>query len=201
MTELLHIDWLDGVAYVINPAGRIIAYGRPHWNRFAAENEAADLCEAESIIGLDLLGIVRGKDVCAAYRHLIKELLQGRRDGFAFAFRCDAPHMRREMRMAITPVRRRGEVTSILFQSILLNQEMRPPLDIFRFGDQAAALGCDPGQKVVTLCSWCQKVRADDWGSDPRWISAEEYYRCGGEVDVLINHGICEGCTASLQRG
>lgn len=200
LTELLDIDALDGVAYAIDPAGRIIAYGRPRWDRFAAENGAAELCEPENVIGLDLLATVQGDGVRRAYRELIAQLLRRERNGFAFSFRCDAPDVRREMRMAMTPLRAGREVTGVLFQSIVLSEGMRPPLDIFRFRGTASVLGRDSDRKIVTLCSWCQKVRADDWGSDPRWIAPEEYYRRGGEADVLVSHGICEACSDSLRH-
>lgn len=101
--------------------------------------------------------------------------------------------------MAMTPIRAGNEVAGILFQSIVLDVAMRPQLDIFRFRDVGAVLGRDRDREIVTLCSWCQKVRLDDGGSHPEWVLPEEYYQRGGEAGVRISHGICQGCSDSLR--
>jgi hypothetical protein len=196
------IECLDGVAYMVDPSGRILSYGQQRWNSFAAANDAPKLCEPQNIIDLSLLDVVQGDDVKDIYRRIMDELLEGKRDGFAFGFRCDGPSTMREMRMAITPVRIQSEVTGILFQSILLRSNHRPPLDIFRFRDSAAALDCTSDRQIVTLCSYCQKIRVSaEHGSELEWISAEDYYRRGGSSEVQISHGICQECHSKFWEG
>lgn len=184
---------------MVDPAGRIVSYGRRRWNAFAEKNGAPALCEPDNVIGVALLDVVQGDDVRDAYGRLMGELLEGRLDGFGFSFRCDAPDLLRKMRMAITPVSVQGEVTGILFQSIVLHSEMRPPLDIFRFRDLAAVFGSTADQPIVTLCSYCQKVRAPtDNGRSGQWISVEDYYRRGGSSEVQISHGMCQDCRSEF---
>lgn len=195
------IECLDGVAYVVDPSGRLVSYGQHRWNAFARANDAPELCEPENVIGLPLLDVVQGDDVRGVYRGLMDELLEGKRDGFAFGFRCDAPNVMREMRMAITPVRSQSELTGILFQSILLRSNQRPPLDIFRFRELAAVFDYVSDRPIVTLCSHCQKIRAPaDHGSEIEWISAEDYYRRGGSSEVRISHGMCQECHSEFWR-
>lgn len=145
---------------------------------------------------------MQGDEVRDTYRGLVAELLKGNRDGFAFDVRCDAPEIKREMRMALTPVRVGGQITGVLFQSVLLRSTMRPPLDIFRFRDPAARVGYEPDRPILIMCSYCQNVKAPaDFGPARPWLSPEAYYRRGGSSDVLISHGMCPACSDVLLTG
>ena len=188
------IESIDGIAYMVDRAGRIVAYGQSRWNAFAETNDAPELCQPDNVIGLSLLDVVHGRSVRETYRQLMSEILDGRQSGSAFGYRCDTPGLVREMRMSITPVGTEDAVTGLLFQSIVLHTEVRLPLDIFRFRDFNAVLGHDD-RPVLALCSYCQRVRAStENGQSDEWISAERYYQRGGSSDVRITHGICGEC-------
>ena len=188
------IESIDGIAYLVDRAGRIVAYGQSRWNAFAEANDAPELCQPDNIIGLTLLDAVHGRSVRETYHQLMSEVLDGQQPGFAFGYRCDAPGIVREMRMSITPVGAKGEVTGLLFQSVILHTAARLPLDIFRFRDTNAVLGHDD-RPVLALCSYCQRVRASTRnGQGDEWISAEKYYQRGGSPDVRITHGVCNDC-------
>ena len=192
------IDSIDGIAYIVDRGGQIVAYGQSRWNAFAEANDAPELCRSENVIGLPLLDIVHGRSVRDTYRQLMSEILDGRQSGFAFGYRCDSPGIVREMRMSITPVRVQGEVAGVLYQSIVLHTDVRLPLDIFRFRDFSAALGNDD-RPVLALCSYCQRVRAPTKSDQSvEWISAEKYYQSGGSSDVRITHGICNDCHSEI---
>jgi hypothetical protein len=199
MDDSLPIDNVDGIAYMVDHAGRIVSYGRSRWNAFAVANDAQEWCQPDNVIGLKLLDVVQGHAVRDAYRHLMGEILEGSQDGFAFGFRCDSPGLVREMRMSITAVGAQGKVTGLLFQSIVLHTEVRPPLDIFRFRDLTAILGSDEDRPYLTLCSYCQRVRAPTENDRTgEWISAENYYQRGGRSEVRITHGICQDCYTEI---
>ena len=100
--------------------------------------------------------------------------------------------------MSITPVGAEGEVTGLLFQSVILHTAARLPLDIFRFRDLNAVIGNDE-RPVLALCSYCQRVRAStENGQSDEWISAERYYQRGGTSDVRITHGVCDDCHSEI---
>ena len=199
MTEPELLECLDGVAYIVDPDARIVAYGRRHWDAFARMSDAPELLEPENVLGLDLRDVIQGDDVRAVYLDLIVELVAGRRDGFAFSVHCDSPQVECKMRIAMTPVTSRGKTNGVLFQSIFLQSSMRPPLDIFAFRELSAVFEHERGLPVVTVCSFCQKVK---WGSGPAaaavWIPAAEYYRLGGSSEIRVSHGICNPCTTRL---
>lgn len=201
MTDQALIDCLDGVSYIVSPTGRIVSYGRQNWDRFAENNEAPDICEPDKIVGLDLLNVVQGDKVRDLYERLLNELLAGKQNGFVFGYRCDAPDLARQMRMAMTAIKVRTEVTGVLFQSIVLRSEVRPPLDIFRFRDMAEIFRRNAELPIVTLCSYCQTLEAPDNSDDPgEWCSAEDYYRRGGKSEVQISHGICPTCYQGFDK-
>jgi len=198
MSVLLQLDSLDGVAYAIDPECTIIDYGGAHWDKSAKESGAPELCVAGNVIGHNLFDVMAGDSVREAYAGLIRDLLESRRENFAFSYRCDSPDVRRQGRLAMTPLQTDGEITGVLFQSIILDRQTRPPLDIFRFRDVPAALAHDADRPVVTICSWCLDVKVDGDSPAPRWVSAEEYYRLGGASEVRISHGICPDCSAEI---
>ena len=199
MTESELLECLDGIAYVVDTGARIVAYGQRHWDAFAQVSGARELLKPENVIGLDLREVIQGGAVRAVYLDLIAELAAGRREGFAFSVHCDAPEVERKMRIAMTPVTSRGRTTGVLFQSIYLHSAMRPPLDIFAFREPSAVFAHERSLPIVTVCSFCQKVK---WGDGPTavpvWMSAADYYRRGGNSDVRVSHGICDPCMTRL---
>jgi hypothetical protein len=189
------LDALDGVAYLTDPHGRILAVGQPSWQLFAADN-AAPWLTADAVVGASLFEAIRGDDVRDAYQRMHDGVLTRRRSEAAFEFRCDSPIAERHMRMAITPVVVQDEVVAMLYQSQILAEVSRLPMPLFSSDLRAAAARPPPPDKLVTVCSFCQRVR---WPPGPpqgtrRWISAPEFYRRGGPEDAMVSDGVCPQC-------
>jgi len=188
------LDSLDGIAYVIDADGTIIDYNRDGWDRFAGANDGEELCTKEAIIGRHLLDLVSGEDVRLTYHRLIDLLLNGTRDRVSFNFSCDRPASQRKMRLAITPVRQNHGVSALLFHTILLEERIRPAMDLFDFKARHESGGTN--LPLLLMCSYCQEVRFP-LGSTPEtgeWVTAQKYYQLGGTTEVEISHGICAQC-------
>lgn len=184
------LDAMDGIAYLVDAEGRIAAYGRPRWDDFAGHNDGPSLCDARSLLGRPLFDFVAGEDVRAAYRRWMDDLAAGKRDRVTFAFRCDSPDQRRELRLTIHPVRLSVGSVGYLFQSQPISETVRPPMALF----DSAGRRADQSLPVVKICSFC----ADVWQTGSQdagdWVSAEDYYRQGGTSKVRVSHGICPDC-------
>jgi len=186
------LDGIDGVAYAVDLRYRILAVGRTRWNEFAAGNGALELTAA-SVLGQNLFDIIQGDDVREVYRRYTDETIATSRP-IALALRCDSPGVRRELRLAITPLRSAGVLRGVHFQSLAVDELVRPPIDLFDFKTLMAVVGGQHHSPIVTLCSFCQRVNRAASGAEPVWIDAEEYYRSGGTSNVRISHGLCSDC-------
>jgi hypothetical protein len=191
------LDTMDGIAYVVRHDGRILAYGRPHWDRFAAENDGKALCNPEAVLGQNLFDAIAGPEVRARYRGWMDAVLRNRQGEPAIlAARCDSPTAKRELRLSISRVTD-APAPAVLFQSVVTAVESRPPLNIYDFEALSRALRARPDLPVVTLCSFCQRLRWPPGERDPgrtEWIEAELYYARGGRSEVAVSHGLCEDC-------
>ena len=86
-----------------------------------------------------------------------------------------------------------GEVQSgFLFQSVILGEAHRPPIDLFDFAGPERLRAQTKDLPIVSMCSYCQKVKDSHHAAGER-LEAEEYY-AGGTSKVQINHGICSRC-------
>lgn len=198
------LEAMDGIAYVTRPDGRILAYGRTRWDDFAAANGGEALLDPAAVLGCNLFDCIAGEPVKRAYRQWIDAVLQAKASHPAtFAYRCDAPAVRRELRMAISRIDtciEAGPEPAVLFQSVVLHATSRPPLNIY----DTEALVRDARSRLtlqlVTMCSFCQRLRWPPGAQPPEpsaWIEAEQYYAKGGRSEVAISHGICEDCFAT----
>jgi hypothetical protein len=113
-----------------------------------------------------------------------------------FEYRCNSPIAERHMRMSITAVTGNGTVMAVLYQSQMLAEVRRLPLPLFSADLRMSRQRPPPPDKVVVLCSFCQRVAwppaADD--RTQRWISAADYYRRGGPPDAAVSDGVCPTC-------
>lgn len=196
------LDALDGVAYLVGLDGTILQVGR-HWDRFAERNDSPQAV-AQHVVGRDLFGMIAGDSVRDAYREMHRRIIAEHRDAICFTFRCDAPAMKRTMRMAITGLRADGELRALLYQSLLLSEVERPPLALFAGMAQTDGYAVDEPRSarlpLVVICSYCHDVgwpagAADD---DREWISPEAYYARGGQSQIDLSHGICPSCLKGM---
>jgi hypothetical protein len=172
------------LSYTIDAEGRIVAIDGL-WDEFAAANGAPRLTRA-NVIGTLLLDHVVGLEP----REIASLLLWRARSGHAVSadFRCDAPSLRRFLRMEIVPLP--GE--RVRCSSILVREEERP----------AQAL-LDPrvprSDDMLPICSWCRQARAGEG-----WLEIEEAVEVLGLLNQdrlpAITHTICSRCTKHLRR-
>ncbi|WP_029030535.1 hypothetical protein [Salinarimonas rosea] len=187
---------LEGVAFATDDDGTIVAVGGRNWDSALARNGGGAEYGSRAVIGRNMFEVIQGDDVARRYRDWMRAL-RHERDDVAFTFRCDAPHERRELRMAITKVERDGRHAGFLFHSTALSSARRPPIDLFDVEAQLAARRAALEKPHVTLCSFCHAVH-DGVREIGSWLTPEAYYAAGGSSDVRISHGVCPSCSASL---
>lgn len=196
------LESLEGVAYLTDTAGTIIAYGRRNWDRFARENGGDRLLDPQAVLGQPLLDFVAGEDVRESYRrHMAFVAKDGGRSS-VFGFHCHAPGIERNMRMAITPFIRGGVMSGFLFHAVTLLATDRVPIDLYDFKARRAAAEAQAGLPFLGMCSYCQRVRfpAGSKEREGEWVEPTEYYRRGGTNEVTISHGICRTCYEAVMR-
>jgi len=191
LTALL--DSLEGAAYLTDTNRRILALGGGAWQSFARENGAPHLAAPDGLIGRDVLDFVQGSPVRRTYERHLGMLATGERAALRFEYRCDAPDRLRRMRMCMSAVRVGGDLYGYLFQSILLSEETRPPIDLFDPAAIQAEAAQHAQRPIVTLCSFCHRVANDDPDA-AAWIDPESYYQAGGTSRVRVSHGVCPDC-------
>lgn len=195
LTSQALLDAMDGIAYLVGSEGIILQYGRPNWEAFAVENGATELAEEKNLLGRNIFEFISGEEVRTAYAKIMAELRLDDTKPVILPCRCDSPAAKREQRMAITPLRMDGFV-GFLYQVILVDELVRPPLDILDFKAVRAAMAEVARLPLVAMCSYCQEVRSSEAQDDEDgvWIEASEYYRRGGKSKVQISHTICPSC-------
>jgi ribosomal protein S27AE len=184
------LEAIDGVAWVTDRAGSIVAVGATGWTDFAQAAQASAPAPQE-VLGRSLFSFMLGADVQEHYRQLHQAAWSGHRR-IAITIRCDAPEVQRRIRLAMTPLTHSGNVAGVLYQCQVLSEQARPPI---RFLSPQAAVEDVIGDKapILNVCSFCADVAMSDIGGG-QWLAAEEYYRLGGESRVRLSHGICPNC-------
>jgi hypothetical protein len=95
------------------------------------------------------------------------------------------------------------EFVALLYQTQILSEIERPPLELFalpiynldKFEGPATV------RSFVTICSFCQYVawRVGSHENRREWITPEDYYMRGGTSDVSLSHGICPVCSEKFE--
>ncbi|MEX2471452.1 MAG: hypothetical protein WEA34_04690, partial [Gemmatimonadota bacterium] len=172
------------IEYVVKPDGTVVEI-RGIWDDFARTNGAGGLTIA-NVVGHDLCDFVSGPATRLVYDALIERV--GRtRAPIHFTFRCDAPDVRRHMRMDVM-----GDGSeNVRFSSRIVSEEPRP---------RQALLSTDVDRSDVTvvMCSWCKRVKQDD-----NWVEVEEYVESTGLMEEerfpQLSHGLCPECAAKME--
>lgn len=189
------LDALDGVNFVTDPGGRILAVGSRRWDSFALQNNAPQLT-GRWVISENLFKYISGPDVRRHLKQAMQKISTGADLRLAMLYRCDSPSHRRIMRQTITPIRSSGTCEGLLFQSVVLRSHERQPIDLFDFTERERVAELETDLPGLMMCSWCQRVQAPplDHGS---WIEADSYCAAGGSANVAIIHAICESCSVT----
>ena len=108
--------------YEVDKNGVIISIKGP-WDKFAKSNSGKSLAKSETI-GRNLFEIVRGPGVIHVYRLMHDVLFSNPARTIVFAYRCDAPDMRRFMKMEM-----KASVERIVYRSTVEKEEpVSPPI-------------------------------------------------------------------------
>lgn len=199
-TEQDLLDAMDGIILILDHDLRITSLGCPNWQRFLDDNPPQDATVGnrgiQDVLGSLVTQFIAGDVVRETFAELFRSVLSGARPFVQISYRCDAPTLRRDMRLSVKPITTGGNVNHLHYQSVVLSVEPRPAIQLFgaRVADQDA-------EDILTVCSICARV-AWPVGAPTgvrRWVEPSEYYRRGGADVVLISHGFCEACFARLQ--
>lgn len=186
------LNAFDGICYALDLEGNIVGVGPDNWNRFA--NLAGDTTPgARAVKRRNLFDFIAGDQVRDQLRDVMDKLISGTATDWVMPYRCDAPDTKRNMRISLRPIKNGEAVIGFLFQSVTLDESQRPPLDIFEFMKIEETLKKEGEFPLVSMCSYCQRVK-DGLHTSGEWTEAETYYANGGTSRVRLSHGICPNC-------
>ena len=185
------LNAMEGVCYLVGFDGAILALGERNWDEVASACDAVHL-HSSKLSGKNIFQHIAGEDVSFVYRQHLRRLQTGREHDLSFSFRCDAPGLRREMRMNLSTIHEEERPAAVLFQSSIVSEHSRPPINLFASSPVSQEEAADLALPFVTLCSFCHAVKVRP--SAGRWQTAEQYYQSGGSERVRVSHGICSPC-------
>lgn len=200
VTEQRLLDAMDGISMILDHDLRITRVGEPNWQEFLDDNAPEDL-EVRNrprgdVLDRPVTQFFAGEVVRSTFATLFNGVLTGTRPVVRIDYRCDAPTLRRDMRLSVRPINTGGNIRHLLYQSVMLAAQQRPAIPLFgaRVADQEA-------DNILTLCAICARVA---WpvgapSGAREWIEPPEYYQRGGSEVSMISHGFCEDCFGKLQ--
>ena len=195
------LDAMDGIAMILDHELRIVQIGVMNWQKFLDENPPQDPAARNSsiinVLNRPVTQFIAGDAVRLTFANLFTSVLSGSRPAVRIEYRCDAPELRREMRLSVSPITTGGNLRHLLYQSVILSVEQRPAVPLFGIRIAETDL-----EGILTLCAICARV-AWPIGAPTgarEWIEPPEYYRRGGSDIALISHGFCESCFAKLHK-
>lgn len=157
------------------------------WSEFARRNHG-DALMPEQVVGHNLLDTIANITVRELYLRMIQLARSGQT--VRFHYRCDAPDRRRTFEMIIRPL----AAGAVEFESTLTHEEPRPSLALLE-------LGRPRDERLLQICSWCQKVELDDG----RWVPVEQaveiLHLLEANIFPQLTHGICGACVAEWMPG
>jgi hypothetical protein len=181
---------LDGVVYTTDLNGIVTHVSDDSWAAFARENGAPNLTPS-AVLGRRLLDMFAGDAVRNYYSAIHDAIVQGAKSRVLLSFRCDAPHMERVMRMAISALSAGGRLVAVLYQSQQIEERDRSDW-------KASSLTSDQAAVSLPQCSFCNRVEHLTDDDERRWLSADAYVRSGGETPVTPIHTICPECLVRM---
>lgn len=160
----------------------VIAAVNDAWAPFAQANQAPQLTD---VVGQSVWDHVADDTTRQVYRDLIAGVRAGRI--VTFTYRCDAPALRRFMRMTMLPEADGG----VAFDSVIERAEPRPPVALL---DSTSG---EPSAMVVRMCSWCKRAYVEG-GWHEIEIAVERLGLFSGGPMPGLTHGMCEDCYARV---
>lgn len=201
------LEAMDGISLVLDRELRIVRLGARNWARFYEQNPVPSGCgaglrEPASVLNRPIADFIAGREVRETYGRIFRSVLEGCRGACHIDYRCDAPAVRRDMRLSLTPLEAAafdpgaGGCPRLLYQSIQLTAVPRVPIALF-----GVPVSDSDEAGILTLCAICARVAwpAGAGRGAREWVEAGEYYRRGGAEVARISHGFCEPCFHRLQ--
>lgn len=193
------LDAMDGIAMILDHELRITEVGEPNWQQTLDDTPPPRAEEpspsSQSVIGRPVTHFFVGDLVRSTFAELFNRVLNGVRPVVQIDYRCDAPTVRREIRLSVRPIMTAGKINHLLYQSLTLSAQQRPAIPLFG----APVANLDAGD-ILTLCAICARV-AWPVGAPTgarEWIEPPEFYRRGGGDVQVISHGLCKTCHTKL---
>jgi hypothetical protein len=167
------------VEFLLNAQDEIIAVGE-HWDAFAIENGAAELC-GNAVIGKPLLDFVSG-NVTRRFVHQLLQTVRANQRDLALDYRCDAPLQRRYMRMSISQI----DGNLHFLHSVLKIEDRKQPLNFIKAPQRT--------KETKIRCSICNLVRVGD-----EWMEPETLLQGDSSGEMMVIYGVCQSCQQKLQ--
>lgn len=195
------LDAMDGIAMILDHELRITQVGAPNWQQFLDDNALKDPasrdCSEQRVLNRPVAHFIAGDAVRTTFTKLFNSVLSGTRPVVQIDYRCDAPKLRRDMRLSVRPITTNDDVSHLLYQSVVLSAQQRPEIPLF-----GVPVADQDDEDILTLCAICARVA---WPigaptGEREWIEPVEYYRRGGGDIALISHGFCKDCFTRLQE-
>ena len=162
--------------YEVDKDGVIVSIDGP-WDNFARSNGSTSATK-EKMIGRSLFDIIKGPGVVHVYRMMHDILSSDPAKTIAFDYRCDAPGMRRFMKMEMT-----ASGSRVMYRSTVeMEEPVSPPL-VLDYEKQ--------GDEIVVMCSLCKDFRYPQESSE--WLPLERLLEKAPEV-FAVSHGFCPTC-------
>ena len=173
------------LTYHLNSRLRI-NYVCDKWQLFASENNAGYL-DNESVLNKPLSEFIVDRKSLHLYEMLIARVKKEQRS-VKFPFRCDSPEKRRYMEMEIYSV----DDGSVGFKSCIIAEEPREPVQLLE-------TEVDRSEEIVTICSWCKKIKVaeDLWDEVENAIKKLELFAM--TLLPQLSHGMCPVCYENMQ--
>lgn len=194
------LNAMDGIAMILDDQLRITDVGEPNWGRSFEENPpqhpTARNHSNESVLDQPVTEFITGDAVRETFATLFNSVLTGARPFIRIDYRCDAPNLRRDMRLSVSLITTKGEGRHLLYHSMMISDQQRPAIPLF-----GVPVANQEAEDILTLCAICARVA---WpvgapAGAREWIEPSEYYRRDGDEVALISHGFCEECYVRLQ--
>lgn len=182
---------MTDVVYRIDATDRLI-HCNPAWDLFAQANQAPGLMTENLLAekeGPRSLWDFIDDPQTRHFTHLLLARVRKRKAPvLALPFRCDAPEVRRYMRMDIVPL----PDGAVEYRCCVVSEQKRPaplPLHHCRNGEQDG---------MLRLCSWCNRVDAhnDEWLELD--VAATRFQLFALAEIPSVTHTICNTCMSLL---
>ncbi len=168
------------VEYTIDANDVVVSVGQ-NWADFARDNDAPELVAPPT--DRTLWSYFDGEETTDVWRLLVERVRAGGQPA-EVPLRCDAPHVRRWLKMSITP----GSDGTVTFRCELVFEEARESVSLLDTNSER-----DVELQPVPLCTWCARVQHDD-----RWVTIEQFVQSARLLERSsvppLAHGICATC-------